>query len=52
MSGIFISHTHSDQPIADTLTNLVDELFEKRDSPWHLRCTRNPKRIEDRQFRI
>jgi tetratricopeptide (TPR) repeat protein len=30
MSGIFISHTHTDQPIADALRKLVEDLFEKR----------------------
>lgn len=30
MSGVFISHTHSDQAIADALSKLVDDLFEKR----------------------
>jgi hypothetical protein len=30
MSGIFISHTHSDQPIADAIARLVEDLFEKQ----------------------
>src|ERR1051326_2458395 len=30
MSGIFISHTHGDQPIADALAKLIEDLFEKR----------------------
>jgi tetratricopeptide (TPR) repeat protein len=30
MSGIFISHTHSDQTIADAIRKLVEDLFEKR----------------------
>ena len=30
MSGIFISHTHNDQPIADALAKLVAEIFGER----------------------
>ena len=27
MSGIFISHTHGDQPLSDALAALIDGLF-------------------------
>ena len=30
MSGIFVSHTHSDQALADAIATLIDALFDHR----------------------